>query len=636
MKSSRNPLLLALMVLCTSLVASARDFDLTVGKHEVLTSKILNEDRDLLIAAPQKLVPNMPLLVVLDGEWNFRKVAVGMENLMANNLMPPTVIVGVANTNRGRDLMPSFNGAEFAEGPSDRFLSFLADELIPHIASEYTIGKYHILAGHSNAGMFSLYAFIRRPDVFQANIALSPSYGLDDRFVALLARALAAPAAGQHYVFIGAGGDEEADISVGAMRFAKTFEAAPSPDIEYHYEIFPGEVHGSVGFRAFYRALEAIGQADAPAHSGPARYLTEPQRRRHAWARRFGSSFETQPLPLLSVARPLLDAVGSPDTASLASTWQLLQSGYKDDFRFDPVERANLLAALEARGRKEEADRLRALPGFSDGLDAPGLVPNNYGDAVHLNAGLVAALPLTGAPADLCHPDAKPNIHGAVSAPDRTDKPDNAQRFSGNGDYIEFPASTDYANAGSISVSAWMRPHAPASYTAWVSQVSSLGWGSQWRIGFGPTPNTQWGATTFNGRWSDYLVNGEGLPVDKWVHTTAVFDQTLGELHIYLNGRELQVFHGIAPWAASKGPILIGAQRDDGVFFNGDVSDVRVYRRVLNPKEVEALSQLDDTSATSTAACTADATAPAAPVPAAPETQPKKTWLRHRKHKTNP
>jgi predicted alpha/beta superfamily hydrolase len=601
MSSIRSTVLLTFILFCTTLAAKARDFDLTVGKHEVLASKALNEDRDLLVAAPQKPVPNMPLLVVLDGESNFRKVAVAVESLTANNLLPPTVVVGVANTNRGRDLMPSFDGSEFTSGPSDRFLSFLADELIPHMAAEYSIGKYHILAGHSNAGMFSLYAFIRRPEVFQANIALSPSYGLDDHFVALLARSLASPPSQQHFVFIGAGGDEEADISVGAMRFAKTFESAPSADIEYRYEIFPGETHGSVGFRAFYRALEAIGQADAPAHSGPARYLSEAQRRRHTWTRRFGSAFETQPLPLLSVARPLLDAIASPDGgSSLASTWQLLQSDYSNDFRFDPIERRNLLSALEARGKKDDAARLRALPGFADGIDAAGLVPNDYGDAVHLDAGLVADLPLAAAPVDLCHLDSQPTVHGAVSAPGRDGKPNGAWRFSGNGEFIEFPANSDYANAGSLTVSAWVRPHGPASYTAWVSQVSSFGWGSQWRLGFGPTPTSQWGATTFNGRWSDYLINGDGLPVDKWVHVTAVFDQTLGELHIYVDGREMQAFHGIAPWGASKGPLLVGAQRDDGVFFNGDVSDVRVYRRTLNAKEVETLSQ-SDAAATPTA-----------------------------------
>jgi hypothetical protein len=101
----------------------------------------------------------------------------------------------------------------------------------------------------------------------------------------------------------------------------------------------------------------------------------------------------------------------------------------------------------------------------------------------------------------------------------------------------------------------------------------------------------QWGATTLATRWTDYWVNGDGLPVDRWVHTVAVFDQTMGDLHIYLNGREVQSFAGLAPWCASQGPLLIGAQPDDGLFFDGDVGEVQVYRRALNTAEVAALSK---------------------------------------------
>ena len=61
------------------------------------------------------------------------------------------VVAGVVNTNRGRDLMPTFDGPDFANGPSDKFLKFLADELIPQLTSEYSLGKYHILLGHSKA-----------------------------------------------------------------------------------------------------------------------------------------------------------------------------------------------------------------------------------------------------------------------------------------------------------------------------------------------------------------------------------------------------------------------------------------------------------------------------------------------------
>jgi hypothetical protein len=567
---------------------AAQDFHLTVGKQEVLDSKILGEKRTILVAAPAEIKAGLPLLVVLDGEWTFTKVAVIVDHLVGNGRLPPMVVAGVVNTDRGRDLSPTFEGGEFAAGPSDKFLAFLADELIPKMAAEYPIGKYRILAGHSNAGMFSLYAFIRRPEVFQANIALSPSFGLDDRFVALLGRALAKPAAAPRFVFLGAGGDEEADISVGALRFAKTFEGTPSANVEYHYEVFPGETHGSVGLRAYYRGLEVLGQADAPVTFGPARYLTEAQRRRHAWVRRFGSSFQDDTLPRFSVALPMLDGLSSEK--NLAGLWQRLRTEYGEDFRFDAVEGQNLIAALESRGRKDDAARLRALPDFA-GAGSGG---NNYGQGVDLKSGLVAYLPLQGSAADLCHSGGAAVVHGAVPAPDRHGKENRAYRFNGQGASIEFPKSPDFNTTGSISVAAWVRPHSPAAYNAWVSQVGPR-WGSQWRLGFGPNPTTQWGATTFGTRWTDYWVTGDGLPVDQWVHTAAVFDQTLGELHLYLNGREVQTVYDLVPWGASDGPLLIGAQRDDGLFFNGDVGEVRVYRRALNSAEVDAISKLETT-----------------------------------------
>lgn len=567
-----------------SLFCSAQESPLTFGTHESLDSKILGEKRDILVSAPLHPEPGMPLLVLLDGEWNLRNVSAAVSHLVANGRLPPMVVAGVVNTDRGRDLMPTFSGDKFADGPSDRFLSFLADELIPKMVAEYPIGKFRILAGHSNAGMFSLYAFIRRPDVFQANIALSPSYGLDDRFVAQLAGALALPSS-PRFVFIGAGGDEEADISVGALRLTKTFEGTPNSDIEFHYESFPGETHGSVGYRAFYRALEVLGQPDAPFYEGPARYLSEAQRRRHAWIRRFGSSFSVDPLPLLSAARPILDELALPKS-DLGVFWQRLRAEHGDDFRFDPVERQNLIQWLEAHGRTEEASRLKVLTGF----EANGLVGNNYSSTIDLNAGLVADIPLQGSAIDICHPDAKATVHGAILAPDRFGKEGKAYRFSGKGDFIEFPNNPELTTAGSISISAWVRPHTPAAYSAWASQVRST-WGSQWRLGFGPNPATQWGATTLATRWTDYWVKGAPLPVDRWAHTAAVFDQTLGELHIYLNGREEQTYSGLAPWTASKGPLLIGAQRDDGLFFDGHVGEVRVYGRALSAAEVVALSK---------------------------------------------
>jgi len=585
MRSTRTLRAFLLLALgCASLLA--QDFGLTIGQHEVLNSKVLGEKRDLLISAPKE-GRAMPLLVLLDGEWQFRTVTTAVNHLVANGRLPPMVVVGVVNTDRGRDLGPSFEGSEFKVGPADRFLSFLADELVPHLSGRYPIGGYRILAGHSNAGMFSLYALMRRPEAFQAHLALSPSFGQDDRFAGILARALAQASPGPRFVFLGAGGDEEADISVGALRLAKTFEASPSVDREVHFESFPGETHGSVTLRSFYRALEVLGAPDAPRSDGPGRYFSEAQRRRHAWIRRFGGAYSEEELPLLSVARPLLDRLALKDRGNLQSFWEALKAEHGQDFRFDPVERQNLLSFLESSGRPADAAQLRALPGF----EVSGSQGNNYGTHVDLKAGLVAHLPLNGSPVDLCRPAAKALVQGAVPCADRHGRAGGAYRFDGQGAFIEIPGHPARATAGSLSVCAWIRPHTPVAYSAWISQARSS-WGSQYRLGFGATPTAQWGPTTLAARWSDYWTSGAGLPVDRWVHTAAVFDQTLGLVHLYLDGRLVQTFTGLAPWCASEGLLLIGVQRDDGVYYSGDVGEVRVYGRGLNAVEVQSLQEV--------------------------------------------
>lgn len=114
-----------------------------------------------------------------------------------------------------------------------------------------------------------------------------------------------------------------------------------------------------VGYRAFYRGLEVLGQADAASQDGPARYLSEPQRRRHAWVRRFGFPFSDEPLPMLSLARPMLDELASSNQANLPVFWERLRAEYSDDFRFDPVERQNLIQFLETHGRKDDSTRLK-------------------------------------------------------------------------------------------------------------------------------------------------------------------------------------------------------------------------------------------------------------------------------------
>lgn len=592
MEHLKSALLVALILLIPAVCFCAEQTEpaVTIGHKDYLDSKSLGEKREIYVYIPD--VPQgvkVPVLVALDGEYSFLQAAVITRHLTSAGRLPPMAIVGVVNKNRGRDMNPGFEGSELATNDaSAHFLSFLCDELVPYLEQKYPVSGHRTLLGGSQAGLFMMYAFARRPEVFQADVFISPAAG-DERIQAFFARALSRPGLGSRFLFVSMG-DEEADIALGATRLAKTIEENAPPAVTFRYEYFAGETHLSGGMRAMYRALDLLGQPDPVLQNGAARYLTEKQRRERAWLRRFGSAYmapgtlEASPL---SAARPLLDRLSESGREGLPAFWASLRGEYAPYFRFEPVDLRNLLNYLEATGRKEDAEALRSLLDFPP--DAKGEALNNYGSSVDLKAGLAAHIVTDGTPRDLVSPATQFKVQGAVPASDRHGKANRAWSFDGKGSFISATGNTALQTAGSLTVSTWIRPRVQSAYAAWISQPRGTGWGSKWRVGFGASPASQWGPTILTSRWTDFWTNGNSIPVDKWVHVVSVFDQTLGTLRLYQDGKLVKEFYGLAQWAASTGPLLLGVQRDDGIFFNGDVGEVRIYNRTLNAAEVASL-----------------------------------------------
>lgn len=95
--------------------------------------------------------------------------------------MPKTIVVGIINNNRSKDLTPpctNDNPTRFGGG--EKFLRFLTEESQPWIDPNYRTHPHHTLAGHSFGGLFTLYSMMKSPDAFQSYIALSPSLGRND------------------------------------------------------------------------------------------------------------------------------------------------------------------------------------------------------------------------------------------------------------------------------------------------------------------------------------------------------------------------------------------------------------------------------------------------------------------------
>jgi enterochelin esterase-like enzyme len=128
-----------------------------LAERLAITSKILDEERTYLVRTPRGYDPkeSYPLLVLLDGIDHLGYVSGVADFLASNGRVPPMLIVAIENTNRARDLLqPSDNAT--TEG-AEKFLAFIADELIPDVGTKYPLKPYRILVGHSNAGTFTVF-----------------------------------------------------------------------------------------------------------------------------------------------------------------------------------------------------------------------------------------------------------------------------------------------------------------------------------------------------------------------------------------------------------------------------------------------------------------------------------------------
>jgi tetratricopeptide (TPR) repeat protein len=153
--------------------------DIVLGKYRVIHSHVLDEDRILFVHLPrgyedtQLAYPVMYLLYV-DIYNYFADAAIITEKLGGTGEIPPVIIIGVANTNRYRDLLPVKTRGRSEAGGAGNFLRFLEEELIPHVDETYRTKNFRILAGPQAAAVFSLYALFTKPELFNAILSENP------------------------------------------------------------------------------------------------------------------------------------------------------------------------------------------------------------------------------------------------------------------------------------------------------------------------------------------------------------------------------------------------------------------------------------------------------------------------------
>ena len=150
------------------------------GFSKNIKSNTLSENRTILIHLPDNYENSnlsYPVMYQLDGDKKLLRKTVSTINRLSRKKenTPEMIVVAIENTKRDRDMWPTHTMYYPESQPlgSKDFLEFIEKELIPYIESNYRTNENRIICGQSLSAVFTLYAFLTKPNIFNSYIACS-------------------------------------------------------------------------------------------------------------------------------------------------------------------------------------------------------------------------------------------------------------------------------------------------------------------------------------------------------------------------------------------------------------------------------------------------------------------------------
>lgn len=241
-------------------------------------SKVLNEDRKIYIHCPKPDSTNLdkrfPVLYLMDGENHFELLAQYADYLSRPDVLaiPKMIIVGIPNTQRRRDLTPTVSITDYlgkpdssnlmkSSGGNGNFLKFINTELIPAIDKSHKTKPYKILAGHSFGALSSINCMLTHLDMFDAYIAVSPSFWWDNKYLLKLADKKLKKGSALNKMLFYSDGNEGGSFSffhLDLLMFDSLISNKNLIGLNYMYKHYPTETHMTEPIVAYFEALRFI------------------------------------------------------------------------------------------------------------------------------------------------------------------------------------------------------------------------------------------------------------------------------------------------------------------------------------------------------------------------------------------
>ena len=236
-----------------------------LGIVRQMHSTVLNEERTLNIYLPEGYHQDSSYSVIylLDGsaDEDFIHVAglVQFCNFPWVNVLPKSIVVGIANVDRRRDFtFPTAIEKDKKDFPtaggSEKFIRFIEAELQPYINKSFKTTGSNMIVGQSLGGLIVAEVLLKKPHLFSQYVIVSPSLWWDNES---LLKTKLATFQNKLAVYIAVG--KEGKIMEDDAKALHELIKRKLPNGTVQFEYISNKDHGNIFHRAVANAFEFLG-----------------------------------------------------------------------------------------------------------------------------------------------------------------------------------------------------------------------------------------------------------------------------------------------------------------------------------------------------------------------------------------
>ncbi len=232
----------------------------TIPKHDTfkVESKYVGETRVINVWIPpnyENSNESFSVLYMPDGgvKEDFPHIANTIAKLIKEKSISPIILVGIENTERGRDLT-GYSESEYdaqycplTDGAKN-FRDFISKELFVEIGNRYRVTSKKGIIGESLAGLFVMETLLEYPETFDFYIAFDPSLWWNNHYLVKESNVLLSKFPDKEIKLWFAGSGTE-DISEFTNELATILENDAPNKLKWIYSDEPSEKHNTI-FRA--------------------------------------------------------------------------------------------------------------------------------------------------------------------------------------------------------------------------------------------------------------------------------------------------------------------------------------------------------------------------------------------------